>query len=97
MTDLRSRILNLNRIVELYDTVTAPQIEHLLVPESFSPHLESTLTPDDRHELERSRRLKRWRDDWLNLVVDKKRETLLKDLEKIRTSLQNALAQEADP
>lgn len=96
MTDARSRTVNLNRIVELYDTVTAPQIAYLLVPEQFQA-LESTLTPEERRELERSRRLKKWRDDWLNLVVDKKREALLKDLEKLKISLEAALTNESDP
>jgi hypothetical protein len=92
MSDVRSRIVNLNRIVELYDTVTAPQIVSLLVPEVYEA-LESSMTPEARRELERSRRLKKWRDDWL-LVVDKKREALRKDVEQLKTSLEEALVKE---
>jgi hypothetical protein len=96
MTSLRSRILNLNRMVEIYDLVTAPQIERLLVPELESHQMETMLSPQERRDLEQSRRLKQSRDDWLNLVVDKKRETLRSDLESLKRALEKALAKESD-
>jgi hypothetical protein len=73
MTDLRRMIVDLNSDATRYDLVLAPQIAYLTIPE---PTTEQGLTPDDQRELQKSRQVKKWQHDMLELVATKRKEMI---------------------
>jgi hypothetical protein len=88
MTDTRSRIKDLNELVEVYNAVLAPQIRYLLMPdprkaEPYAPQLGET------GEIDTSLQIKKWRDDWLDLI-DKRRNEILPQIEKLIDLLEHA-------
>jgi len=94
MSKLRGEIRDLNRVVAEYDTVMAPILQYLLMPdprkgETYAPQL------SESGELEVGMRLKDWRDNWL-LMVDLKRKRLLPLVTDLKTRLDAALAQEGN-
>ena len=87
MTDIRVRIRYLNELITLYDAVLGPQLNYLLMTDP----LKESIIPqqEESGELETSRRIRKWRDDWLELIDgtgDKLRMQIEKMLEEFQPS-----------
>lgn len=93
MTEVRSRILALNREIQLYDVVLGPQLKYLLMPNM----LRESVPVDQLQsgESDSALRVQRWRDNYLT-TLDSKRIPLLSSIEQLLKSLEKALEREKD-
>jgi len=81
MTDVRREIRDLNELVDLYNTVLAPQLHYLLMPD---PRKAEPYPPKqgESGEIDTSLRIKSWQKNWLDLI-DKRRNEIFPQIEKL--------------
>jgi len=92
MTDVRRRILDVNELLDEYNTALGPQLPYLVMPDArkAEPYARQQ---GESGEIDQATRIKAWRDDMLQLV-DRTRAQLLPKVKDLIEALERALALE---